>query len=379
MLLITAVILSEPMFIVGMVALLFYAERVAERGGTGEAALAGAGFGALALVRTLGVFGLPAAALVLVVRRRWKAAIALAIAGALVILPWQLWVAAYQHEIPSVWVGKYGSYGLWLAQGYRGAGAGFIKDILLRNLSDVEGLVGYIVMPVQALIPRTLTLAMLLVVLGIGFRAFARRAPVTVWFMVVYLAVVMVWPFEPNRFVIVLWPFFACAFVLGVRTIWRWRPPARPFQALRWAALAGVAAVAAGYGVYNTRGYVKQWWAIVQRDTALRAKPLADWVVHHTAMHDVLSTEDDLIIYLYTGRQAMPTATFTARERVRRLTPEEDAAVLREILRDYKVRFYIAASAQGIKAATILERASPPELRLAGSTSNAFIYEPLRK
>ena len=44
--------------------------------------------GALALVRTIGAFGLPAAALVLVVRRRWRAAFTLCAVGAVFLLPW---------------------------------------------------------------------------------------------------------------------------------------------------------------------------------------------------------------------------------------------------------------------------------------------------
>ncbi len=73
-------------------------------------------------MRTLGAVAVPAAALVLLVRRRmsgrrsrsWPA-------PSLLLVPWQLWVSAYQHEVPPVLAGKYGAYGSWLIDGYRWA------------------------------------------------------------------------------------------------------------------------------------------------------------------------------------------------------------------------------------------------------------------
>jgi hypothetical protein len=90
-------------------------------------------------------------------------------------------------------------------------------------------------------------------------------------------------------------------------------------------------------------------------------------------------SDHDLIVYLYTGRRAVPTATFTARGHITPLTPAQDAAVLREMLAGVKPRWYIASSQQAIASAALLEAEQPPVLRYAGSISTARVYEPVSK
>src|SRR6185503_5383434 len=117
-LLITGMIMSEPLFMAMLFPGLMLAERSADSGRLRDAAAAGLLLGMVALVRTLGAVAIPGAALALLYRRKPKAAIALGVMGFLVVLPWQLWVNAYEGEIPQVLVGKYGAYGPWLAKGY---------------------------------------------------------------------------------------------------------------------------------------------------------------------------------------------------------------------------------------------------------------------
>jgi hypothetical protein len=202
---------------------------------------------------------------------------------------------------------------------------------------------------------------------------------VTALFLVLYGAIVVVWPFDPERFVLALWPLVALLAVAAVTGVWRWRPGAPAGRAARVGALAVVAYLLAGYAVYNYRGYRDRWWASVQRDAGRRAKPIAEWVARHTAMTDVLATEDDLIVYLYTGRQALPTTTFLAHERVRPLTASEDAAAVRTLLSTYRPRFVITASRMGIATADSLAAARPPLLRKYGHTTNALVYEYLAR
>jgi hypothetical protein len=90
----------------------------------------------------------------------------------------------------------------------------------------------------------------------------------------------------------------------------------------------------------------------------------------------VLITDHDLIVYLYTGRRGVPTATFTALGHITPLTAPQDAVVLRQMLASVGPRWYIASSQQGIAAATLLADERPATLRYAGSISTARVYEP---
>ena len=292
------------------------------------------------------------------------------------IVPWQLWISAYQGETPAPLVGKYGAYGPWLADGYRAGGWSFATAVLARNANELFGFLGYITLPVPPVAPRFGSLGIVLGTIGLGAWALRRRVPVTLLFLGAYAVVILVWPFEPTRFALVWWPILAALFVAGVRAIWTWRPRAVPLRVLRHAALAGVACVVVGYGVYNLRGVRDKWWVNIQSDGSARAKPIAEWVARATTPDNVLITDHDLIVYLYTGRRAVPTATFTALGHITPLTPPQDAAILREMLATVRPRWYIATSQQGIAAATLLADERPAVLRYAGSISTARVYEP---
>ena len=378
-LVITGVVLSEPLYMALVIPTLFVAEKAAEDDSPRTAAAAGALIGVLTLVRTLGVFLLPAALLVLLFRRRWRAALMLAVVAMAFIAPWQLWVSAYQGETASPFVGKYGAYGQWLADGYHAGGLPFARAVLAKNSDQLFGFIGYITMPVAPVWPRVLSLGTVLGTFALGAWAVRRRVPVTLLFLVGYGAVVLAWPFEPTRFALVWWPVLAALFVAGVRVIWRWRPAGAPGRGLRFAAGAAMLLVVGGYGAYNLRGVRHKWWVNIQSDGGTRAKPIAEWVARSTTPNDVVITDHDLIVYLYTGRRAVPTATFTALAHITPLTPPQDAAILRDMLVTVKPKWYIAASQQSIAAATLLAEEQPPAMRYAGSISAARVYEPISR
>ena len=378
-LIITGVVLSEPFYMALVIPTLLLTERAVEDGSARTAAGAGALIGMLTLVRTLGVFVLPAALLVMLVRRRWRSALILTGVAMLFIIPWQLWVSAYQSEMPSPLVGKYGSYGQWLADGYRAGGRSFARAVLAKNTDELFGFLGYLTMPVPPVWPRLLSLGTLILTLGLGAWSVRRRLPVTLVFLLGYSAVILAWPFEPTRFALVWWPVLAALFVAGVRAVWRWRPSALPAHGLRFALGAAMLLVVGGYGAYNLRGIRQKWWVNIQSDGGTRAKPIAEWVARSTTPNDVLITDHDLIVYLYTGRRAVPTATFTALGHITPLTPPQDAAILREMLSSMKPRWYIASAQQSIAAAAILAEEQPPVMRYAGSISTARVYEPVPK
>lgn len=374
-LLVTGVVLSEPMFMALLLPTLLLCERAAETGRWEDALGAGLASGILAMVRTLGAVAVPAAILVLLWRKRFLSAVILGLAAAAFLVPWQLWLGAYQDEIPAVLAGKYGSYGPWLVQGYREGGMAFARGVIIANLQSLDSFLSYAFMPVTAVWPRGIAfLTVNALVIG-GMILLVRRAPVSALFLAAYGTVIMLWPFEPSRFVLALWPLLTVCAGATVRALLAWRPARRVGQGARWAGLSLAAAVTIGFAVYNVRGYAGRWWASVQRDVGQRAKPIAEWVAAHTSESDVLITDDDLIVYLYTGRRGMPTSTFLAIERVTELPGAVHEAAVRTLIDRYAPRFFITASETGRLTAEALTQADPPLLRRYRQIPVALIYE----
>jgi len=163
-----------------------------------------------------------------------------------------------------------------------------------------------------------------------------------------------------------------------MRLGWR-RPAFRVTQGARMVLLVLSAAVALGFSAYNVRGYRNQWWASVQRDAGRRAKPIVEWVAVSTAPSDVLMTDDDLLVYLYTGRRGMPTSSFLPRERVRPPTDSDNIAAVRTMVDSFSPRYYITTSEPGRRAAEALTIGESPVLRRHRLIPNAFIYERIAK
>jgi hypothetical protein len=376
-LLVTGVVLSEPMFMALLLPALLLAERAAESGRWSDAAAAGISCGVLAMVRTLGAIALPAALLVLLWRRRFAGAAVLTAAALLFLGPWQVWVSAYQHEIPMVLTGKYGAYGPWLAEGYREGGLTFARAVVAANLQTLDAFLSYAFMPVVTVWPRALAFLTATGLVAGGLVVLVRRAPVTALFLAGYLTVILLWPFEPNRFILAVWPLLTVCAGASAAAVFRWRPARRTSAVLRWALLGLATAVVAGHAAYNVRGYAGRWWASVQRDVGQRAKPIAEWVVQNTSESDVLITDDDLIVFLYTGRRGMPTSTFRASERVTALTPAANREAVRDMLDRYEPSYFITTTAIGRETAESFTRSDPPRFRRYRQIPNALIYQVL--
>lgn len=378
-LLITGVVLSEPLFLALLLPTLIACERAVDTGDVRTAFIAGLLVGALAMVRTLGALAVPAAALVLVLRGHWRAMFALGIGAALFLVPWQLWVGAHQAEIAHPLVGKYGSYGTWLAEGYRRGGWAFARAVVVRNAQDIDGTISYMLLPVTQTLPRGMVFVACLVFLVAGMKRYARNAPVTLGFLACYMLVVMLWPFEPTRFLLAVWPLWFPLAAFGVVACWQLPLPRVALVPWRTVVLAAAVAMGGGYLWYNGTGYAKRWWATVQRNAGERARPIAEWVARNTSPDDVLATEDDLIIYLYTGRKAVPTSTFTAAERLRPLTDAEDSTAVREIFSAYDPDYFIVGGDIGLRTARSLVERTPPELRPIGRTPRVMIFQRINR
>jgi len=373
--------LSEPMFMALLLPVLIYAERVSERAGWRDALFVGLAGGALAMVRTTAMFVVPAFALVLLFRRRVVPA-TLALAGCAVFLvPWHLWVAAHAAEIPPILLGKYGPYDAWLTNAIREHGLPFVLQVMWTNARALYGMlwVMFTGSETSPVVLRPPVAIAAIIVLTLGAWRFARRAPVTAWFMAAYMALVVIWPFEPTRFVWALLPLFCAMVALGIGAVAEWRPAAAPIRYARIASLAACGALVAGFGWYNVTGIRQQWRDSVPRVTAGRATPVVEWVRASTRPTDVIAMEDDPLLYLYTGRRTVPVGTFTPEEFLKAQTYPLATEALRTIIATYKPTYVIGTTSYAVISARALSMRTPPELRVHALLPTAAIFVPVKQ
>jgi len=369
-------ILSEPMFMALLLPVLMLAERAAERGGCRESLVAGLAGGALAMVRTTGMFVVPALVLVLALRRRWLAAIVAAAGCAVFILPWNAWVVAHGPEIPRVLVGKYGPYGAWLTDAVRTHGFPFVGKVVSRNASALYGMswamfTGGETSPTLLRLPAAVAVWL---VFAAGLWRLARRAPVTGWFLAAYMALVIIWPFDPTRFVWALLPIFGAMLALGITAVAERKPLPGIRRLAHRAALGMCALLLVGFAAFNVRGVRTKWRDSVPRETAARATPVVEWVRAFTRPADVIAMEDDPLIYLYTGRRAIPLGTLTPEQYLEEQTYAFATETLHTLTMRYRPSYVIGATSYGVIAARTLSARTPPELRVHTLLSTAAIF-----
>jgi hypothetical protein len=371
--------LSEPMFLAALLLLLPYAEQQADEGTWREALFVGLAGGALAMVRSTGMFVVPAFALVLLLRRRFGAALCAAAGCALFIVPWKLWVSAHGSEIPPVLLGKYGPYDAWLTNALREHGLPFVWDVVARNARALYGMLWVMFTGGEAS-PKILHVPAVVVAasaLALGAWRLGRRAPVTAWFLAAYVALVMIWPFEPTRFVWALLPIFGAMLALGIGFIVDRSPAAGLARIMRGVALAACALLVAGFGAYNVRGVRQGFRDSVPRVTAARATPVVEWVRATTRPTDIIAVEDDALVYLYTGRRAIPVGTFTPEEYLEEQTYAFATERLHTIVEHYKPTYVIGTTSYGVMAARSLSTRTPPELRVHTLLPTTAIFAPV--
>lgn len=376
--LLTVMVLSEPLFLAALFPTLLVSERAASSGRTRHAIAAGVAGGLLALVRTLGVVTIPATALVLAWRRRWWAAAVVLASGTLVLWPWMAWVMLQANDVPEVFMGKYGSYWAWLGAAVQSEGLGWVARLIRFNLAQIVAQ-GWATIAVDTLPPvvRWLATVVMTAFFGYGWWRLVRRAPVAAWTVILYLGLVVSWPFMPARFTWAIWPLVGFIYALAFERVLRWRP-ARAMVPVRFAVVVTAMFLVIGYAGYNYLGASRGWWTQVQAWVADRARPLAEWVVANTAPDAVLATEHDVLVHLYTGRLTVPNVAFTPQEHMTGQSPAFGTATLRTILETYPVTYVLASEGFGNHVARGLMQTTPPEVRLVRQLSSGSVYAPVR-
>lgn len=355
-------LLSEPMWLAATIPLLWWAEGVVRRAEVPEreCLLLGLAIGISALIRTQSIVLLGAVVAVLLVRRAWKAAALCGSGGALLVIPWMVWMRWWAGELPELLHGKYGSYGSWLASGVRAAGWQLFPRVMIINARDIGGLVAY---PFAGQWPSLLahaTTAIVACLFLAGAWRLARTAPVLLLTLGAFGAIVLAWPFGPQRFIWSVWPFIVLLVVVGARGSVEWAV-GRPV------ALGGLAMLlalpATGAALTTASGVRRGLYARTQEVGLQRLAPALEWVTRHAPPRALIASDDETAVYLYTGRMAVPTATFVASARLAQQDHTVPPSGLGEIVGHYRPDFVIAAWQRTAAAADSLTRREPPLLR----------------
>jgi hypothetical protein len=205
-----------------------------------------------------------------------------------------------------------------------------------------------------------------------GGWSFVRRAPVTIAFLVIYLGIVLVWPYAPWRFVWGVWPVVALLAMEGIRGLW--------LAAGKWRAVVAIGAALPALAFLRTElhAYATRSWRVPARQSTAQIAPALEWVRAHTTPKDVVLTEGEQVMALYAGRLAAPNISFTALEYVKPDSPAEQRARLEAMIAAVPARYLITVSPALRRAAREMVAAPSPVLRVTEDSGAFAVFEVIR-
>ena len=346
-LLLTNLLLSEPLFLLLLLPTLLVTERLVRDGGVARALFAAVLVALLVLVRTLGGVVLIAGVLLLLRERRWRETLVFAVVTVVLLVPWQRFVWAASPAFPDELRGSYGPYLEWVIDGYRTGGVPFFREVLATNVAATWTMLGIFMSPLVEGPLRQLSAALATLVFVFGLLALAarERAPVTALAFVGYLVAVLSWPFWVDRFYWVMWPLVLLVALAGAATI---------VQALRvrgrahlaGAVLAVVTVLAIGHETYNARGLARGWERSASREMTGAGIRLVRQVNDDPSLDGkLIAAELAPMLALYTGLQVLPVEILTTKEHVKDKTPGERVDELERIDRRFQPDAYVVMQA----------------------------------
>ncbi len=334
------VLLSEACFLALLFPALLLVDRAIESRDWRWAVAAGLACAALALARTIGGLAVPVALLALVLRRDARGAGAFLGAVLLLLAPWQLWVWRASVGFPPELHGSYGPYLSWVVQGYREGGVDFVMAVATKNLGDLWRTTGIMFSPLIRGVARHAVVGLVLLALVTGAAAASRRARPVGVFVAAYLALVIVWPYQADRFAWGIWPLLLLVVAAGLTTWWRLAAPPRPLG-WRVATVAAAALVLLGHEFYSVRAFSRGWYGSASGGMARGLIPLVQYVQAETTPGTRVASDAHVMIGLYTGRTVVPTAILQPYEHLRPKTPDEMRAELRALDARFRPDLYV--------------------------------------
>ena len=306
---VATVLFSEPLFLVLLVASCWAAEAArtaAGRRAGGFALVAGTLAGAAALTRSIGIAVVVGVLLSLLVARRSRLAALAALPAAVMLTPWQIWVAAHRSAVDPLIAANYGTYGDFVGQGgLQLAPASLIG--LVRPLAVIA-------LPPLGAVRSALAVPALLVLLA-GLYHLARRAPPLGLTLLAYLGVVVLWPYGPDRFLWAALPLLAAAFTAGALGLCTAGADERSRRWARALVLVGAIPVVSGFLWYQARALPAGAATAAQRGISTTLRPVLPWIRQATDSAAVIAGEDEALLWLYTGRRAVPNYLWRVRGR----------------------------------------------------------------
>lgn len=368
-------LLSEAFFLALLLMLLAPLERFVARTGSASPwrpVLLGIGIGLCILVRTHGIVLVPAMVIALGVHRRWHDAAVIAVCAMLCLLPWQLFVAHNGNALPSPLLGGYDSYTAWWMRGLHEFGWAMVPRTLSRTVPESVQMFAALFSPFRTG-TALVTLVALFVLAGAGVSEWWNRIPVTLLFLGGYFAIVAVWPFQPSRFIWGVWPLVLVLLTLGARAALR--GGAHWHRAVRVLVLASCCWAGLGYARYEVRAVQGRWWSSIPRSAAGGIAFAVGWTRTNTAATDIVSTEYEGPVFLYTGRRTIPVRAFTANQYLGDRTAEEEARDgLVPLLAAYPVRAVLVSTRLARDAAAVLSHGAAPLLAARGEFAGGAAY-----
>ena len=384
LLLLSTLVMSEVLCIALTVPLLSACESALKdaKHAPTRAPLLGAAAGLLTLVRAHAI-ALPLAVLVLLLaRRNWPRAAWYALGVAVVVAPWQLWVAMHDAVLAGALHGSYGSYAGWFADGLSRGGLSFVWHTATTNTMELASLLADRVAPWPSGWMRVAPLVLALGIACAGVVRLRHRAPVTLAFLGFYFAAMLVWPYSPWRFLWAIWPLVLILLAEGARASFE-RARSIPTAGVRGLALLCTAPVALGITVAEIESYAQRAWRAPVQGAQHQIAPLVRWAAMNTEPGDLLLADDEPLVYLMTSRHALPPASFTALEYVRPDSPADSSGVrtLRALLARYPARYLLTvvpATRDAARAIAHSPTARPTLRELEGLGAGGAVFEVVR-
>jgi hypothetical protein len=287
---------SEPLFLALLAGAVVLADRpnVGRRDGVGAGVLAGLSF----LTRSIGMAAIIGVPIALWWRGRRGAAVAAFAASMVIAVPWLVWLVWHGGAVDSRIAANYGTYMAAVGQ------TGFLEVVRGIDLRAFAPLARLTLPAVPA--PIWLLLAGLLAAaVAWGVWKIARRVPAFAVTLILYVAVVALWPFTPDRFMWIVLPWMAMLGVVGATAAWRSK---RAWA--RWPAVVLAVAIVVGYPRREFASLIQRQFAATAQGITVPFAVLIPAIAAELDADAVIASEDEALIYLYTGRRAVPSYLF---------------------------------------------------------------------
>ncbi|MFQ5888923.1 MAG: hypothetical protein ACE5JR_02600 [Gemmatimonadota bacterium] len=228
---------------------------------------------------------------------------------ALAAVGWFAWTAAAGGGVPRIAAGQYGAYAGWYLDGIGDDLAGRIRLIAGSAWPVFLSTLEVVWIPEAPPWAGRVVVLLLGALAVLGGRSAFRRNPALPLFVLFYLALVAVWPYEPDRFFWTIHPFLTLLAAEGV---------AEAIPTLRAdlprlgvpAAAVGLTFIAINTARYELRGYARRAWELPQQAPAAAFAPLVAWIRENTPAEAIVASRLDPFVYWETGRLAVPSWQF---------------------------------------------------------------------